>query len=558
LELKIRASTFGISETTNDMSTTPRIGHRIRVKPGIVDADTLQSLAGWEATILAEEDGYYLLAWIENTLRNMPAAYREDSLRGDLDHTRYYLPATDFEVLHHDRNLLDILAEVRGNGAFFSQGEVPAIPLGLTVDDYGAVALPLDKKQAKKLTAVARQAPFGRGAKTVLDKTVRNAYEIDAANVHIANPAWPALLQRIVDRVALDLDITDRVVAEPYKLLIYEKGGFFLPHRDSEKAPGMFATLIIGLPSRHEGGVLRVSFDGKTERAGFSGYDQGFSFPFAAFFADCEHELTEVTAGYRVCVVYNLCRKGKRERPRAQATSGIVEELSRAIAALPFPKTATVPRTVLLDHQYTPANFGINALKGDDRVRAEVLLAAAEAVGYVATLGLVTHYRMGDWENAGYGYRRSYWDDYDEDEAKDTAEMGEIYEQYTDLRLYDPTGQYLLGDFPVEENELLTQFEIGAGDPTEQEKEGFTGNAGMTLQYWYHYGAIAFWPRAETIDLFCDQSPTVAVNWLPHYLAAWDEEHVDAPGAVSSLLHQILASQAELVKWGEPTVDFNA
>ena len=43
------------------------------------------------------------------------------------------------------------------------------------------------------------------------------------------------------------------VSAELYKLLVYEKGGFFLSHRDTEKAPGMFATLVISLPSSHEG-----------------------------------------------------------------------------------------------------------------------------------------------------------------------------------------------------------------------------------------------------------------------------------------------------------------
>jgi hypothetical protein len=38
------------------------------------------------------------------------------------------------------------------------------------------------------------------------------------------------------------------VEARLYKLLIYEPGGHFLAHRDTEKEPGMFATLLICLP----------------------------------------------------------------------------------------------------------------------------------------------------------------------------------------------------------------------------------------------------------------------------------------------------------------------
>lgn len=47
-----------------------------------------------------------------------------------------------------------------------------------------------------------------------------------------------------------------KVYAELYKLLLYEEGAFFMPHQDSEKAPGMFGTLIICLPSAHQGGEL--------------------------------------------------------------------------------------------------------------------------------------------------------------------------------------------------------------------------------------------------------------------------------------------------------------
>ena len=50
----------------------------------------------------------------------------------------------------------------------------------------------------------------------------------------------------------------ERLEARLYKLLVYEKGGFFLPHRDSEKHDRMVASLIVVLPNPIEGGALVV------------------------------------------------------------------------------------------------------------------------------------------------------------------------------------------------------------------------------------------------------------------------------------------------------------
>ena len=107
--------------------------------------------------------------------------------------------------------------------------------------------------------------------------------------------------------------------AQLYKLLIYEKGSFFAPHRDSEKTPGMFATLIVCLPSRHEGGTLIVKHDGQTKQIDFGGPASEFKTQYVAFYADCQHEITPVTAGYRICLVYNLAIAGKKRQPSAAA-----------------------------------------------------------------------------------------------------------------------------------------------------------------------------------------------------------------------------------------------
>ena len=55
-------------------------------------------------------------------------------------------------------------------------------------------------------------------------------------------------------RATAGLGVTGPVVADLYKLLVYDPGSFFVNHRDTEKAAGMFATLIIvrrPIPAEH-------------------------------------------------------------------------------------------------------------------------------------------------------------------------------------------------------------------------------------------------------------------------------------------------------------------
>lgn len=51
-----------------------------------------------------------------------------------------------------------------------------------------------------------------------------------------------------------DLGVQDNVSvqADLYKLLLYQTGDHFVPHRDTEKAPGMFATMTLLMPCQHE------------------------------------------------------------------------------------------------------------------------------------------------------------------------------------------------------------------------------------------------------------------------------------------------------------------
>ncbi|HMG07889.1 MAG TPA: 2OG-Fe(II) oxygenase, partial [Mucilaginibacter sp.] len=212
-------------------------------------------------------------------------------------------------------DLLSVLAEIKGNGSFVSTDNRPFVFPGLEVGDVGEIGFPVNPLEIEEMIKAAHKAPFGKGSETVLDTTVRSAWEIDAGEVTFNNNEWGKFISNVVEHIKPGLGIENHSVsANLYKLLIYEKGDFFLPHKDSEKEKGMFGTLIIGLPSKHTGGELTVSFDGRTEVIDFSGPSNQYKIPFAAFYADCEHEIKPITSGYRVCLAYNLVQvKGEEE-----------------------------------------------------------------------------------------------------------------------------------------------------------------------------------------------------------------------------------------------------
>ena len=193
---------------------------------------------------------------------------------------------------------------------------LPFLPL-ITVDGVGQLAFPLPPSQCQELIRVAQQAPFGRGEQTIVDVSVRNTWQVDASAVHIDAAFLDTIRRHVVPRVCHDLGISitaasaasrNDVEARLYKLLVYETGGFFRPHRDSEKEDGMFGTLVVLLPANYTGGELVVEHAGQRRTIDCSVGEKWRGFSYAAFYADCKHEIRRVASGYRVALTFNLCK----------------------------------------------------------------------------------------------------------------------------------------------------------------------------------------------------------------------------------------------------------
>lgn len=88
---------------------------------------------------------------------------------------------------------------------------------------------------------------------------MRKCLQLSPNQFQLTNPRWDAQVRSIAGgeiRQELGLPETVSVVPELYKLLLYEVGSHFVPHRDTEKSEGMFGTLVIVLPSAHFGGKI--------------------------------------------------------------------------------------------------------------------------------------------------------------------------------------------------------------------------------------------------------------------------------------------------------------
>lgn len=376
--------------------------------------------------------------------------------------------------------------------------ELPAVP-GLTIDGIGEVALPLsDNELLKRVLAQCRQAPYGRGMETLVDTTVRKTWQLEPSRFSFAHPDWNAGLQQLLSRVGKGMGCADGITCHVYKLLIYEAGGHFVFHRDTEKEPGMFATLVVQLPSRFTGGSLIVKHKKISLKYDF-GCASGkapFLAHFAAHFADVEHKVEEVLSGVRVAVVYNICWV---ESGPAPSVTGPHTSAFDVAAILSHWDLAVHSKLLFcLEHCYTKQSLitGLAALKGNDREKVNVLIDANNMLDeekklniYLAIAERVIEYQGYDDERCSYGRgREQNW---------------ELSEDTVDITpWYDTTGsEFEAGEFVDMDIEEDSLNDVWVDDRTVEKKVEYTGNEGSTKTTVYHRCIVAFWPAAHEIAL---------------------------------------------------------
>ena len=450
-------------------------------------------------------------------------------------------------------DLAALLGTVRRPGDFFAAGTAELLAPLVEVESVGPVALPLLPMQARQLIAAAEPAPYGRGAETVVDPAVRRCWQIGPDRVRIGGRHWARTLETILARVAEGLGVDAPVTAEFHKLLLYDEGGFFVGHRDTEKAPGMFATLVVALPSSFAGGELVVRHKGREVRLDLR-CDDPAEAAFAAFYADCVHEVLPVTAGCRLILVYNLVRRGRGRTPEPPDYAG---ERARVAALLQAwcdakrrPGDATPEKLVYpLEHAYTAAELGFAALKGADAATAGVLAAAARQARCDLHLALLTVEESGAAEySENHGSRRRRWG-----AEEDEFEAGEVFDRRMTLSNWrrPDGGASALGDIPVEAEEFSPPDACDDLQPDEEHFHEATGNEGASFERTYRRAALVLWPSDRLFAVLSQAGLPVTLPYLDDLARRWADSAGDRRSLLWREAHDLAGHM--LAQW--PTQD---
>jgi predicted 2-oxoglutarate/Fe(II)-dependent dioxygenase YbiX len=428
------------------------------------------------------------------------------------------------EVSPITNELAALLKTVRTPGDFYAHG-TSEIPLpSLEVTGVGPIALPLLPAQAKQLIAAAERAPYGRGGETLVDTDVRRTWQLGAERIRIKGKNWARTLDVIAAQAAAGLGVAETVVPELYKLLVYDQGSFFVSHRDTEKAPGMFATLIIALPSLHAGGELLVRHKDREVRLNLSNSDPS-EVAFAAFYADCVHEVLPITSGCRLALVYNLLRMGRGRPPQPPSyekeEGRLATLLQRWSAGKESPDDDTPEKMVYpLEHAYTPAELSFVALKGADAAAAPVLAAAARQAGCDLHVALLTIEESGSAEHTDYyGSRRRRGGGGEEE-----FEVGEVFDRSATLSNWGrPDGSSAeLGVFPFDDEELCPADALADVEPDEQYFREATGNEGASFDRTYRRAALVLWPQQRRLAVLNQAGLSVTLPYLDDLAGRWE------------------------------------
>lgn len=358
-------------------------------------------------------------------------------------------PEPQPKIAARDR-LSSLLGGLDGAGSFCASRTARPDDLRIEVRGVGPLRLPVPKEQARQLIGVARPARYGLGEATLVDPRVRDTWEVPKSRVKIDQQRWNKTLLPVLDQVRADLGLPAgcRLKAGLHSMLVYAAGQFFVSHQDTEKSDGMVGSLVVTLPAPFTGGGLVVAHG--AERATFRSSKDRLSF--AAFYADCRHEIKPVRSGYRIVLTYNLSLSvsGEPAGTIPEVARGTVDALAACLQehfSTPVPPPswkrdgeASPPpdRLVyLLDHEYTERSLSGTHLKGVDAVRAGALRTAAESADCEVVLALAdisetwSAYDLEAYDRPGWRSRYRRWDhdEYDEyDEGDGGGFRGGEYE----------------------------------------------------------------------------------------------------------------------------------
>ena len=257
----------------------------------------------------------------------------------------------------------------------------------------------------------------------------------------------------------------------------------------TQKADGMFATVIIILPSGYTGGQVVVSRSTTSKTIDFSASSKT-STALLAWYTDVKHEVKEVTSGYRLALSYNLIQDSSKDIPLpVPSNMDVAANLLRRIL-MKWKEGRYAEHqccnlvAFLLDHQYSTSNLrkGLKTLKGVDAHRVIFVRSVAEEFGFKVGLASLKHNVSGAADDDGcdyYARQRRCYSEEEESEGRNTPSMAEVGDESTELSGFvDLKGNVLLPikKLSISPEELVPKEPFEDQRPDQTDYEGYMGN----------------------------------------------------------------------------------
>ena len=216
----------------------------------------------------------------------------------------------------------------------------------------------------------------------------------------------------------------------------------------------------------------------------FSGQEGFENFHYAAFYADCQHEIKPVTKGHRLCLVYNLVYAGFcGDCPAPQSNDATVSSLVSAMkewSAHTDSGECPPMMCYMLEHKYCEASLSFQLLKNTDRAVSNVLMEARKEVDFDLYVGQINLTENWVAESDYWGW-----------EGREPIEL--LGDSSEAVHLKSPEGHSIMC-INAEKEYFVPEDFFANIDPDKEEYEEATGNEGATLDKQYNWSAFLIWP----------------------------------------------------------------
>jgi len=423
-----------------------------------------------------------------------------------------------FETALSSSRGADSTENTEPTGTYAAQGLLPAEDLVLTVTGLGEVPLPLPATWGQDLYALSTPARFGRREETLLDPAVRHTGEIESAQVNLQ---WQGgALEHLQRTVACALGLGGLRLSL-HNLLVYGPGQFFKPHQDTEKQAGMVATVVLVAPSAHIGGDLQLSHGQgqKTQKMTLVSEQlapstTGVGAPpwrWLAFYADCRHEILPVREGWRVALsfdaILNVDAADTEPTRPSSALAAAWQGYFDLAPATTEKREWDQPWVLMLDHEYSQHGLRWSLLKGRDRQYAALIRSTAQTLGLSVHLALLEwHESWTAYEDNGYHGKRGKTPSEPQPQPQDLIDESVALDFWVD-ETDEVCSERALN---IPQDCVVGVMAMGSEHLSDEQYEGYMGNYGETIDYWYRRAAVVVQsPLSQLRTRFATQFDTV-------------------------------------------------